>query len=86
MLKYLPNMYPNLSFYLSVPTVMVDGISVSTDSVTPTTALLTWSHVSEDPDVVHGFFRGYRIQYGLSKNWPAILSEQVRILSEMKWY
>ncbi len=44
-----------------MPLVKPTGVQVDPDSVTGTSATITWRHVDTSPSAVLGFFRGYRV-------------------------
>ena len=69
-------------FFLSTaPTLAPNEVTVDVDTIKATEAELTWPPVDESPDTVRGFFRGYRIQFAKSSEWPENIREQVRSAS-----
>lgn len=46
------------------PRTQVNDATVDPDSITSTEAILQWTQVDTDPDVIRGFFRGYRVSGG----------------------
>ena len=45
-----------------VPLVHPTNVQVNSDSVTGTSATITWTHVDTSPSSILGFFRGYRVR------------------------
>jgi len=45
-----------------VPLVAPYDVVVVPDSVKATQAVIEWTHVDTDPEVIRGFFRGYRVR------------------------
>ena len=46
---------------LTVPLVKPNDVAVRLESITATTAEITWTSVDTSPEMVRGFFRGYRV-------------------------
>ena len=45
-----------------VPLVKPTNVQVNSDSITGTSATITWTHVETSPSSILGFFRGYRVR------------------------
>lgn len=43
------------------PETTPNDVVVVPDSITDTEAILKWTQVDTNPDLIHGFFRGYRV-------------------------
>jgi hypothetical protein len=59
------------------PSIAPSDVSVDLNSITATEAVLSWTKVPEDADIIRGFFRGYRIQFAKADEWPENIREQV---------
>ena len=44
-----------------MPLVKPNDVAVRLESITATTAEITWTSVDTSPEMVRGFFRGYRV-------------------------
>ncbi|KAI0242502.1 Neuroglian [Lamellibrachia satsuma] len=69
-----------------VPLVKPDDVGVHDGSITATTAEITWTPVDTSPEMIRGFFRGYRVQYGKKADWPLNVREQDFIVNQPKQY
>ncbi|CAD5115432.1 DgyrCDS4407 [Dimorphilus gyrociliatus] len=64
------------------PTIVVGAITVSEDSITDFTAQLQWQQVDTNPDLIKGFFRGYKVQFWKEGEKEKTMREQDFILRE----
>ena len=53
---------------LAEPTESPSGLQVDLDSINGHEAMLMWDSVDPDPEIVRGFFRGYRVRTKRVKN------------------
>lgn len=68
------------------PELYPEDLEVLEHTIMDTTAVLMWTQVDTSPDYIHGFFRGYRIQYGKDSEWPDNIREQDFIINEPPFY
>jgi len=68
------------------PQITPTDVTVDPESVTATEAVLTWTPVNESPEIIRGFFRGYRIQFAKASEWPENIREQDLIINDPLFY
>ena len=52
----------NDNIWFAVPLVKVTNVQIDPESVTGTSATITWAHVDTSSSSMLGFFRGYRVK------------------------
>lgn len=68
------------------PNESPSDVYVIPESIKATSAKLTWTQVDTDPENIRGFFRGYRIQFGKTSEWPYNIREQDVIINDPLQY